>query len=66
MEFDANDNGFKSVYLSIKISPKDNRLLTEASQNSARSKSKEALLRLSDHLNKYESISGVKRAEPRK
>jgi len=55
----SKEEKYKGVYLSIKISAKTNKLLSEAAKQSGRKKLQEALIRLEDHLDRIESISKV-------
>lgn len=55
----------RDVYLSLKISSEINSLLTQSSARSNRSKAKEALLRLHDHLERFGSISEISKAVER-
>ncbi|MFT2798513.1 TraY domain-containing protein [Serratia sp. N21D137] len=41
----------------MRLSPNVNRLLTESALRTGRSKTQEALLRLTDHLNNFEDIA---------
>ncbi len=50
---------YKKVYITIQLSHKVNKLLTESSERSHRKKVQEALIRLEDHLNKFRSISEI-------
>ena len=54
MKLNSNLDDYNSVYLSIKISEKMNQRLTLSAQNNKRSKTKEAYLRLSDHLERFD------------
>lgn len=51
------DEQWKAVQLVMRLSPNVNRLLTESALRTGRSKTQEALLRLTDHLNNFEDIA---------
>ena len=51
--------------IAFDMDARTNRLLSEASVKSQRTKRKEALLRLSDHLERFEAISHKGEAVPR-
>lgn len=53
MKLHSDKKGSDSVYISIRISGKMNRLLTASAKTSGRSKTKEAYFRLDDHLNRF-------------
>lgn len=50
-------NGFSGVSLCIDATPEMNNLLGAASARACRSKSKEATLRLTDHINNFPMVS---------
>lgn len=50
-------NNYKPVMMSVNLTAAENKLLTEASLRSRRSKSKEAELRLHDHLRHFGDIA---------
>ncbi|MFQ6247235.1 TraY domain-containing protein [Yersinia enterocolitica] len=49
--------GYKRVGLSFYITPEMNRLLSQASARSKRTKTMEALVRLEDHLRNFPDIA---------
>lgn len=51
------DEQWKAVQLVMRLSPNVNRLLTESARRTGRSKTQEALLRLTDHLINFEDIA---------
>ncbi len=51
------DEQWKAVQLVMRLSPNVNRLLTESALRTGRSKTQEALLRLTDHLTNFEDIA---------
>lgn len=55
---------YEKVYITILLSEKANRLLSESCDRSKRKKIQEATLRLEDHLNKFRSISELHYAIP--
>lgn len=57
----SNNDYYKSIYITLKISAELNQLLTESAKRSNRKKIPEATLRLEDHLKLYRSM-----AEPNK
>lgn len=50
---------YKEVYIGFQVPPALNRLLTQASERSGRSKAKEAEIRLTDHLTNFTDIASV-------
>lgn len=52
-----DDTGYKRVGLSFYITPEMNRLLSQASVRSKRTKTMEALVRLEDHLRNFPDIA---------
>lgn len=59
-----SNNNYKKVFITIILSEKSNKLLSESSKRSNRKKVQEAKLRLEDHLNKFRSISELDFAIP--
>ncbi len=56
---------YKSVGLSLQLSPELNKLLTQSSKRSMRTKTMEALIRLEDHLKCFPDIAAQnKRFKP--
>lgn len=55
-------NYYESVQIAFELSADANRLISESSKRSGRTKRKEAQIRLEDHLKKYSSISEISRA----
>lgn len=53
---------YESVFISFQLSARGNKLITESATRSGRTKKKEALLRLEDHLRRYRSISEISKA----
>lgn len=51
------ENEYPSVGVAFQVSAKVNKLLSEAAERSCRPKSKEAALRLADHLEKFPDIA---------
>lgn len=51
------DEQWKEVQLVMRLSPTVNRLLSESARRTGRSKTQEALLRLTDHLVSFEDIA---------
>lgn len=51
------DEQWKEVQLVMRLSPTVNRLLSESARRTGRSKTQEALLRLTDHLISFEDIA---------
>lgn len=51
------DEQWKAVQLVMRLSPTVNRLLSESAKRTGRSKTQEALLRLTDHLISFEGIA---------
>lgn len=66
MKSNEHQEAYKAVYLSLRITSEENKLLTQASEKSNRTKTQEARLRLHDHLNRFSSISVLNKAEERK
>ncbi len=54
---DANKRDDKEILISLSMPGKVNKLLTEAAARSGRSKVKEAVLRLADHLQHFPDIA---------
>ena len=66
MGFKQEQSDYQSVFISFEVDAKANKLLTEAASLSGRTKRQEAKLRLHDHLNRFENISMLNKAEERK
>lgn len=60
-----SDNNYKKVHITIQLSEESNRLLSESAKRSKRKKIQEAMLRIEDHLNKYQSISELNHTVPK-
>lgn len=60
-----SDNNYKKVHITIQLSEESNRLLSEAAKRSKRKKIQEVMLRIEDHLNRYQSISELNHAVPK-
>lgn len=52
-----SDRDYEKVYITIQLSKKANRLLSESCKRSHRKKIQEAKIRLEDHLRQFRSIS---------
>lgn len=52
-----SDRDYEKVYITIQLSEKANRLLSESCERSNRKKIQEAKIRLEDHLRQFRSIS---------
>ena len=63
MEDKRLESNFDSVYISFKLPPEANKMLTISARESKRKKREEALIRLIDHLGRFKSISRVNVAD---
>ena len=52
-----SDNNYKKVHITIQLSEESNKLLSESATRSKRKKIQEVILRIEDHLHRYQSIS---------
>lgn len=59
----SNDD-YNSVFITLKLSARSNKRLTESALRSSRKKVQEATLRLEDHLGKFRSISELNHTTP--
>ena len=59
MEFILSTKTYEAVHCNIKLETELNKLLTESSKISGRSKKAEILLRLEDHAKRYSYITKV-------
>lgn len=48
---------YKPVHITIQLSSKENRALSQSAERSGRNKIQEAKLRLTDHLGRFRSIA---------
>lgn len=55
----SNNSAFPKVSIVLELSPRMNELLTEAAERTKRSKTKEAAVRLEDHLINFGNIASV-------
>lgn len=65
MSLEQDLGEYRPVLISFEINAEANKYLSEASKRSGRTKRQEAKLRLHDHLDRYISISELKKAEKR-
>lgn len=56
---------YRDVLISFPVNSRGNKLLSQAAERAGRTKRQEAKLRLHDHLEKFQSISEVNKAEER-
>jgi hypothetical protein len=65
MKQELDDGGYRDVLISFPVNSRGNKLLSQAAERAGRTKRQEAKLRLHDHLEKFQSISEVNKAEER-
>lgn len=65
MSLEQDLDEYRPVLISFEVNATANRYLSEASKRSGRTKRQEAKLRLHDHLERFISISELKKAETR-
>lgn len=55
----SNEKEYLSVFINVQLSKKANELLTKAAGRAGRTKRKEAMLRLEDHLLHFPDIAST-------